>query len=184
MPATTTRLAYLETGLSVLADLGYGGLKLAEVCRRLGVTSGSFYHFFPNWSTYTSELIAHWQSESNTALIRHVRSETDPRRRIDILRGIAMSLPYHAEAAIRTWSSLDAEVRAVQREVDASRYEVLVESAEAIMGDRRGAEYFAKWAMYLLVGYEQVTLDDDPEALSWLLTRAEESLDAARPADR
>ncbi len=107
MPATTTRLAYLETGLSILADLGYGGLKLAEVCRRLGVTSGSFYHFFANWGTYTTELIAHWESESNTALIRHVRAQTDPRRRIDILRGIALSLPYHAEAAIRTWSSLD-----------------------------------------------------------------------------
>ena len=176
MPATTTRHAYLETGLSVLADLGYGGLKLAEVCRRLGVTSGSFYHFFANWGTFTTELIAHWESESNTALIRHVRAEADPRRRIDILRGIALSLPYHAEAAIRTWSSLDPDVREVQQRVDAARYEVLVESVEAIMGDRRGAELFAKWAMYLLAGYEQITLPDDPEALAWLFTQAERFL--------
>ncbi|GAA2055473.1 TetR/AcrR family transcriptional regulator [Williamsia deligens] len=184
MPATTSRHAYLETGLGILADRGYGGLKLAEVCRRLGVTSGSFYHFFPNWGAYTSELIEHWRSESNTALIEHVRSEPNPRRRIDILRGIAMSLPYHAEAAIRTWSSLDPEVRAVQQAVDASRYEVLVESAEAIMGDRRRAEYFAKWSMYLLVGYEQITLDDDPDALQWLFARAEEALDTHADTDR
>lgn len=173
MTSTTTRTAYLETGLTVLADAGYGGLKLAEVCRRLGVTSGSFYHFFTNWRTYTAELVAHWRSESNETLIQRVRVESDPRRRIDILRSFAMTLPYRAEAAIRTWSSLDPEVRAVQQEVDAARYEVLVESAEAIMGDRRGAELFAKWAMYLLAGYEQITLPDDPDALAFLFTQAE-----------
>ncbi len=39
MATTVSREAYFETGLDVLADLGYGGLKLAEVCGRLGVTT-------------------------------------------------------------------------------------------------------------------------------------------------
>lgn len=47
MAGVVTREAYFETGLDVLSDLGYGGLKLAEVCNRLGVTTGSFYHFSP-----------------------------------------------------------------------------------------------------------------------------------------
>ena len=55
-----TRESYLETGLEVLSDLGYGGLKLAEVCNRLGVTTGSFYHYFASWSAYSQELVAHW----------------------------------------------------------------------------------------------------------------------------
>ena len=46
MAIVATRDAYYDTGLDVLSDLGYGGLKLAEVCRRLGVTTGSFYHYF------------------------------------------------------------------------------------------------------------------------------------------
>ncbi len=50
MATVATREAYFETGLEVLADLGYGGLKLAEVCNRLGVTTGSFYHYFASWS--------------------------------------------------------------------------------------------------------------------------------------
>src|SRR4030081_1434875 len=48
MTTTLSREAYFATGLAVLSDLGYGGLKLAEVCNRLGVTSGSFYHYFSN----------------------------------------------------------------------------------------------------------------------------------------
>lgn len=35
--SVVTREAFFESGLVVLADLGYGGLKLAEVCNRLGV---------------------------------------------------------------------------------------------------------------------------------------------------
>ena len=42
MATVANREAYFETGLEVLADVGYGGLKLAEVCNRLGVTTGSF----------------------------------------------------------------------------------------------------------------------------------------------
>ncbi len=40
MSTVLSRDAYFETGLDVLSDLGYGGLKLAEVCSRLRVTSG------------------------------------------------------------------------------------------------------------------------------------------------
>ena len=32
MASVVSREAYFETGLEVLSDLGYGGLKLAEVC--------------------------------------------------------------------------------------------------------------------------------------------------------
>jgi AcrR family transcriptional regulator len=46
MAGVVSREAYFQTGLDVLSDLGYGGLKLAEVCNRLGVTTGSFYHYF------------------------------------------------------------------------------------------------------------------------------------------
>jgi AcrR family transcriptional regulator len=60
MASVASRESYFEAGLDVLSDLGYGGLKLAEVCNRLGVTSGSFYHYFSSWRAYTSELVAHW----------------------------------------------------------------------------------------------------------------------------
>ena len=67
MGAVASRESYFETGLDVLSDLGYGGLKLAEVCQRLGVTTGSFYHYFPSWSAYTQELVAHWHAGHDRA---------------------------------------------------------------------------------------------------------------------
>lgn len=180
MVSGASREAYFETGLEVLSDLGYGGLKLAEVCNRLGVTSGSFYHFFSNWRSYTRDLIEHWQQVNTTRLIESVRTETDPRRRIDCLIHLGLNLPHGAEAAIRTWSSLDPDVHAVQVAVDKQRHDIMRESAFEILRDARQAEVFADWGVYLLVGYEQSTLHPDKAALQWVAGQLLAALDAGR----
>jgi AcrR family transcriptional regulator len=180
MVSVVSREAYFETGLGVLSDLGYGGLKLAEVCNRLGVTSGSFYHYFNSWGQYTRELIDHWQQVNTTRLIESLRAETDPRRRIDGLIHIGLNLPHGAEAAIRTWGSLDPQVHAVQVAVDKHRHDIMRESAFEILRDERQAELFADWAVYLLVGYEQATLPPDKAALQWIVGQLLDTLDAGR----
>ena len=180
MASGVSRDGYLETGLEVLSDLGYGGLKLAEVCNRLGVTSGSFYHYFSSWAAYTRELIDHWQKVNTTRLIESLSAETDPRRRIDGMIHIGLNLPHGAEAAIRTWSNLDPEVYEVQAAVDKQRHEIMRTSAFEILQDERQAELFADWGVYLLVGYEQATLPPDRAALKWIVGQLLDALDAGR----
>ncbi|MDT5366377.1 MAG: hypothetical protein QOC62_808, partial [Mycobacterium sp.] len=91
MASVVSREVYFETGLDVLSDLGYGGLKLAEVCHRLGVTTGSFYHYFSSWRVYTSELVAHWMHARTLQIVKAVRAEPDPRRRIDTLIQVGLT---------------------------------------------------------------------------------------------
>jgi AcrR family transcriptional regulator len=178
MASVVSREAYFETGLDVLSDLGYGGLKLAEVCRRLGVTTGSFYHYFTNWPAYTRNLVAYWVQERTVMVIESVRGETDPRRRIDTLIQAGLGLPHGAEAAIRVWSSLDPHVQSVQAAVDRQRFDIMCESACEILHSRRQAEVFASWALYLLVGYEQSALPPDAAALEWIAGRLRVALDS------
>ena len=180
MATGLSREAYFETGLDVLSDLGYGGLKLAEVCARLGVTSGSFYHYFNSWSDYTRELVKHWKRVSATELVNCCRHVRDPRRRIDALIHNGLNLPHGAEAAIRTWSSLDADVHAAQKDVDRARHNIMRESAVQILQDELQAQVFADWALYLLVGYEQCSLPKDKTSLKWIAGQMLDSLDAGR----
>ncbi|MGB8391777.1 TetR/AcrR family transcriptional regulator [Mycobacterium sp.] len=180
MASGVSREIYFETGLEVLSDLGYGGLKLAEVCGRLGVTTGSFYHYFPSWSSYTRELVQHWRQASTTRLVESVRAEPDPRRRIDSIMNIGLNLPHGAEAAIRAWSSTDPDVLEVQMDVDKRRHDITRQCVLEILGDERQAEFFADWAVYLLVGYEQSTLPPDKSALQWLVGQLLDALDARR----
>lgn len=179
MAIVAAREAYFEAGLEILADLGFGGLKLAEVCRRLGVTTGSFYHYFDNWSGYTSELIRHWTSATQSR-VQQLRAEPDPRKRIDATIEVGLALPHAADAAIRAWSSVDPEVKEAQTEIDRWRFEIVRDSAQEILGNERQAQLFANWAVYLLVGYEQCTLPADAEGLSWIARQLVAALDDGR----
>ena len=180
MATLANREAYFETGLDVLADLGYGGLKLAEVCNRLGVTTGSFYHYFPNWSAYTRDLVQYWMQDRTLRLAAVFRAESDPRKRMPMIIQEVLSLPHNAEAAIRAWSSIDPEVHAVQCEVDQQRFSVCYDYAMEIVGEPRQAEVFAQWAVFTLLGYEQTTLPRNPQVYEWISAQILDLLESGR----
>ena len=110
--------------------------------------------------------------------VEALRAEPDPRKRIDAIFEIGSQLPHGAESAIRSWSSIDPQVRAVQVQVDRARVDLLIESAFDIIGDHRSAQLFAHWALYLLVGYEQSTLPPDSDGLAWMVARQLDALDS------
>ena len=180
MAGVVSRESYFETGLDVLSDLEYGGLKLAKVCNRLGVTTGSFYHYFSSWPAYTRELVENWMKERTVLVIEFLKDETDPRRRIDSLVQIGLALPHGAEAAIRAWSSLDPDVYDIQVQVDQQRFDIMYESALEILHNHQQAQMFARWALYLVVGHEQATLPRDTAALAWIAKQLTDALDAGR----
>lgn len=160
-----TRSDFTDAGLQVLGECGFPGLKLAEVCRRLQVTSGAFYHQFHGWTEYRLQLIECWKREATTAQLAVAETEADPRRRIERLIDVGVNLNHRAEAAIRAWSSIDPDVRAVQVEVDTLRHWVVYESACEITPDLLSARRFADCAVLLLIGYQQATLPGDPVGL-------------------
>ena len=180
MPTVAARDSFFETGLQILADLGFGGLKLAEVCHRLGVTTGSFYHYFTSCSTYTRELIEYWKQDRTDRLSEMFSQQSDPRQRMQLIIQSVLALPHSAEAAIRAWSSIDPEVHAVQTEVDRQRFQVCYDYAIEIVQDHRQAEVFARYSVYVLVGYEQATLARDPATYEWICNQIVDLLETGR----
>jgi AcrR family transcriptional regulator len=168
MGAAVSRESYLETGLDTLSDLGYGGLKLAEVCNRLGVTTGSFYHYFTSWAVYCQELITHWTAARTVHTTSRIDDITDPRSRIGVVVRESAALPHSTEAAIRVWSAIDPAVGRAQAEVDQRRYDVLHEAAKEILRDDQMAQRFATAAMYLLIGCEQSTFPRVQANMEWI----------------
>ncbi|WP_319452997.1 MULTISPECIES: TetR/AcrR family transcriptional regulator [unclassified Mycobacterium] len=180
MAGVISRESYFETGLDVLSDLGYGGLKLAEVCHRLGVTTGSFYHYFANWSAYTRDLVAYWVQVRTVGIIEEVSAEPDPRVRVGRLINEGLALPHGAEAAIRVWSAIDPDVNEVQAAVDLQRFDVLRESALEILKNEHQARVFAAWGLYVLVGYEQALVPRNAGDLAWIAVQLLDALDEGR----
>lgn len=157
-PSRYARVRFLEAGLTVLAEDGYGALKLAAVCARADATTGSFYHAFDNWAEFTSALIAYWREEKSQRPIAEARKVADPRERLAVLMDIGLTLPHDSERAIRVWAAQDPEVREHQEAVDLERRDFIADTYRDALGDDFRAQEYATLSMYLLVGYESGTL--------------------------
>ena len=153
-PEGLSRSAYCEAGLELLAEGGHGGLTIAALCERLGVTKGSFYHHFADMAEYVALLLEHWKAEHATRLIALSESVTDPEERFDLLQGIAVGLPHGAEAAIRAWSWNNDAVAQAQERVDQARLAHLTRAGlDAGLGAAR-AKRMAKISLSVLVGMQ------------------------------
>jgi AcrR family transcriptional regulator len=153
-PEGLSRSAYYEAGLELLSERGHGGLTIAALCERLGVTKGSFYHHFGDMAEFVELLLGHWESEHATRLIALSESVSDPEERIDLLQGIAVGLPHGAEAAIRAWSWNSEVVAAAQQRVDQARLAHLTRAGIDAGLEAARATRMAKISMSVLVGMQ------------------------------
>jgi len=156
---------FYDAAMEILAEDGYGGLKLAPLCRRVGVTSGSFYHSFDGWSSFTDAFLAHWFQERTMRIVELTDAVADAQDQVDLLLRVSLQLPHESESAIRVWAGVDPEVRKLQDEVDRLRLETVTRAFAGVMGDETAARHLAGAALYMLVGYEQASGARDREAL-------------------
>jgi AcrR family transcriptional regulator len=152
----------------ILATEGYGALKLAPLCKRLGVTTGSFYHSFDNWQDFTDGLLATWLLDRTENTVRIVSQHEDPVERLRMLAQASYELLHRTEAAIRVWAGVDERVAAMQRKVDEGRYQVVHDAMTSIVGPER-AEEFTVWGLSTLIGYEMIAGEHSSEHLLWSL---------------
>lgn len=165
---TELRNSFFGAAQDILGTEGYGGLKLAAVCKRLSVTTGSFYHSFDSWQEFTDALLDDWVEERTTAQIAMARAEPDPVEKLRLLARVSSGLMHRTEAAIRVWAAVDPRVRARQEKVDIDRYQIVREGMGDLVGDEL-ADRYAVLAMSTLIGFEMVSAHFDPTHLQWSL---------------
>ena len=163
-----TRDDYFAAALDTLARAGHGALRIGALCRGLGVTTGSFYHYFGSFDGFVAELLASWERENTQQVFEQALSVPDPVERVRVLKERALALPHEAEAAIRGWAHVNPVVALVQHRVDDERVEALRVVLGPVVGDD-AAPLLASVAVSILVGYQQrgtpVDLDELRRAL-------------------
>lgn len=168
--------AYFATALALLAEDGYAALRLGALCRRLGVTTGSFYHHFDGWSGFVRGLLDHWEADQTGRLVALTNADRDAHERVRVLKQLAVGLPHAAEAAIRIWSGVDPAVRHAQQRVDALRTAALRDVVAGVVGDDAAADRLAVLGMSILVGWQQTRAPWPAGELQELLTAYEETI--------
>jgi AcrR family transcriptional regulator len=151
--STTSRLSvddWLRAGYAVLAEEGIEALKIDRLCRRLGVTKGSFYWHFADMRSYRAALIAAW-GELRDDDRRHFGelAASPPRERLSQMMSSLLSARHWTlERAMREWARTDDAVAdsvrsADQRVLTAVRQAFLDHGFDADEADLRAAATFA-----------------------------------------
>ena len=174
MRLVVTKDDYFAAALDVLATDGHAALKIGSLCATIGVTTGSFYHYFGGWDGFVRELLAHWEQEKTQRIFEIAAAETDPLARVRKIKKLALTLPHEAETAIRAWSHINPIVDEVQRRVDRERLDAVRSVIAGVVPDRRQAEVLAVMGVSLLVGLQQWRSPVDERELARLLEAYED----------
>lgn len=119
--ADLTQRDWLEAGQSLLRRGGLKALKLRPLADELRVSTGSFYHHFPDFDAYQGRLAAYFAEAQITAMIDAInRTEREPVARIRLLAQIVRRRGMsRLSIAMRAWAESDPRaLAAVERHDD------------------------------------------------------------------
>ena len=164
-----TQEQYFTAALDHLAAHGAEGLTIGVLCRALGVTSGSFYHYFGNWNGWLDALLAHWEERQTDRIVARAASQATPEKRMQVLQSEAAELPHEAEAAIRAWGQGEEKVRLAQERVDTRRRDELRTIMVEVGVPPADADRLSIMGLAVLVGIQQLQRPVDVAVLYALL---------------
>lgn len=129
---------WLEIGLRELGRKGPGSLRLDALCKKLGITKGSFYWYFSGRADFMSKLLRTWEERETLALIEHVEMlGGTPAEKLRKLFTEANSgrVNFRTEQAIRHWGHSEPAIRDMLHKVDHERIEYLRRQFAALTAD-------------------------------------------------
>ena len=153
----TTREAWLDAGLSKLADGGPDAVRVEELARTLGVTKGGFYWHFADRPTFLGLMLDRWEQRAVADVIDRLEAHAaPPADRLRELFGIASAAigagGMDVELAIRDWARRDRDVATRIAAVDERRMTYMRSLFGQLTDDPLDAEARCLTAYALYIG--------------------------------
>jgi AcrR family transcriptional regulator len=166
-----TRSDWLQAGLTAVVVDGPNGLRIDRLCRRVGVSKGSFHHHFAGAADFKRSLLAAYENLVVEALDQAI-DQTEAATPQAALAGLTVAITGtpgfyrpELEVAMRAWAFSDAEVRAVQERVDSQRLESLYGIWSKILDDPAQAHSAALLPYLVGIGASLVQPPTPPDQL-------------------
>lgn len=166
-----TRSDWLQAGLTAVADDGPDGLRIDRLCRRLGVSKGSFHHHFAGAGDFKRALLDAYETlvvEALNDAIEQTAAITPQESLAGLTAAITSTQSFYRpelEVAIRAWAFSDSQVRAVQERVDRRRLESLEGIWSRILDDPAAVHTAALLPYLVGIGASLVQPPTPPDQL-------------------
>jgi AcrR family transcriptional regulator len=155
-PRQKTRASWIEAGQQLLRESGARSLKLHALTRRLGVSTGSFYHHFEDFDDYLGALARHYCGAQFEANLREIEAAgSTPRGRLEAMVELVRAKRLSELAtSMRAWARSDPRADAAVKRVDKALLAYQAECFEA-MGFSESDAYLRA---YLFLGLASVDI--------------------------
>ena len=131
MPETSGRKSRLSTNdwlalaIDVVSREGGAELRIDTLCRKIGVTKGSFYAHFNNRADFVDQLVNYWADTFTQSVVTAIDKLEDrpPQERLLALMQLLHWEKMSAyDIAVRTWAANNVDVARGVEEVDRLRF--------------------------------------------------------------
>ena len=177
--AARSREDYCAAGLGLLGERGPEAVTIANLCARLRVTKGSFYHHFRGRSDFIRKLLRYWELDYN-ARLRELLLRVPPRGRVAWMQKNAL-LQQDVDRAIRQLARSERQAAAAQRRVDERRERGLARTFRELGMPAQRASRLAGIGLAIAVGSQQLEPRVDKRRFAALVAEYRRWVDASTP---
>lgn len=149
---------WITAGQDILRKKGVSAVKLAELTRLLGVSTGSFYHHFADFEDYLGELAASYSmGRVRGVLDRTSFDDPDPLTRVrELARLSVVEGTFELDRAMRIWAAMDPRAAATVREAEAQVLAFLTDAFRDLGFDDSEAELRSRILMSVNIAQLQL----------------------------
>lgn len=162
-----TQISWLKIGIKILDSKGWRALKISDLCHQLGVTKGSFYHWFKSKRDYDFQVLAYWKLRFTQGFIELAETGQNSREKLSLLCRQCISGAIEGnrlEFEINAWSFQDEKVKSFVNSVYQQRHQYLIKLLKDIYPKPTKVEKHGLILYSLVVGvdffYRPLTLQE------------------------
>ena len=164
---SNSHLAWLKIGIKTLDTVGWRALKISELCQQLGVTKGSFYHWFKSKRDFDFQVLAYWKLRFTQGFIEQAELGDNSSEKLSLLCRQCINGTIKGnrlESEINAWSFQDEEVKEYVTSVYEQRHQYLIKLLKDIYSDPIEVKKHGLILYSLVVGvdlfYRQLSLNE------------------------
>ncbi len=116
---------WINEGLKVLSEVGYEGIKIDRLCKRLDISIGSFYHHFRNIDDYIEKMIVEWENQMHAQFLECLEGDMPAEQRLNMLQGQILDHPPKLEVAVRAWAFQNPMIERAVDKMDKKRVRMM-----------------------------------------------------------
>ena len=146
---------WTSRALDLLIEEGVGALKVARLCRELGVTKGSFYWHFTDLDALRKAVADRWCDQTRQAL-EQTSSLTDvpPLERIRMMSaGLLEERSWKVERTLREWARSDPQVAATIADSERHVFGLVDDALRELGHSEKDARLRAGLLVYAGIGF-------------------------------